>query len=676
MATSNARQLSNFTSGDIITVDSVNNRVGIASTLPTSTFEVSGDIISSGIITATSFVGDGSGLTGVGAALTVKQTQGNGGTVDVTVSSVSSLIFDANTGFNVTNNGGGEVFVDLGSSFAPWYITDDNFGNTNQNDLHPDGEEAIEIISGPGIAITTKSTSSGIGTGLSKSLTISNGYQTLYSNTTGIDNTASGYQTLWSNTTGSNNTASGYQALVQNTTASFNSAFGYKSLYSNTTGGLNSAFGPFCLYSNTTGNYNSGYGVECLYSNSTASNNTANGWKSLYTSTTASNNTASGYKAMYGTTTGSYCTSFGVESLFTNTTGWYNTASGYKSLYANTTGSRNTAFGSNAFQNNTTASYGGAFGYAALQNNTTGLYNYSFGAFSQYGGTTGSYNHSMGMYSLYSNSSGNYNAAIGYQACYIGSSMYYCVGIGYRALYRNTGTSNIGIGYETFFDNTYGGYNVGIGYRALYNNTTAGQNSLVGSYSGYNNTTGAYNSSLGYQSLYNNSTGNYNTALGYQSLYNNTSGSSNIGLGFVNSSGTRAPVFDPTTESNRLVMGHTSITNAYVQVAWTVTSDARDKMNFAPVPYGLDFVNQLKPTSYQFKVDRGTEKPNGDVRYGFKAQDILALEGDNPVIIDTEDPDNLKYKGEHLVPVLVNAVQELTTMVNDLKSEIATLKNS
>jgi hypothetical protein len=31
--------------------------------------------------------------------------------------------------------------------------------------------------------------------------------------------------------------------------------------------------------------------------------------------------------------------------------------------------------------------------------------------------------------------------------------------------------------------------------------------------------------------------------------------------------------------------------------------------------------------------------------YGFKAQEILALEGDN-VIIDNENEDNLKYKGE------------------------------
>jgi hypothetical protein len=52
----------------------------------------------------------------------------------------------------------------------------------------------------------------------------------------------------------------------------------------------------------------------------------------------------------------------------------------------------------------------------------------------------------------------------------------------------------------------------------------------------------------------------------------------------------------------------------------------------------------------------------------FLAQDILELEGSDNVIIDDEQPDHLKYKGEHLVPVLVNAIKEL-------KAEIELLKN-
>ena len=64
------------------------------------------------------------------------------------------------------------------------------------------------------------------------------------------------------------------------------------------------------------------------------------------------------------------------------------------------------------------------------------------------------------------------------------------------------------------------------------------------------------------------------------------------------------------------------------------------------------------------------------MRYGFLAQDILALEGDNPVIIDNEFEDALKYKGEHLVPVLVNAIKELSETNKDLKSRIEALESN
>ena len=147
--------------------------------------------------------------------------------------------------------------------------------------------------------------------------------------------------------------------------------------------------------------------------------------------------------------------------------------------------------------------------------------------------------------------------------------------------------------------------------------------------------------------------------MGAYAGYGISTGQANVVIGTLTSAGTVAPPFDITTQDNRISIGHTSSTNAYIKIAWTVTSDARDKTNVSPIPHGLDFVKQLNPVSYNFKVSREDDTPSGNKRYGFLAQDILALEGNSPVIIDNEKPDHLKYQGESLVPVLVKALQEL-----------------
>ena len=66
-----ARDLSKLANDTVWTIDTTNTRVGIGSTIPTSTLNVGIAIRmvgSSGVITATSFVGDGSGLDGVASA--------------------------------------------------------------------------------------------------------------------------------------------------------------------------------------------------------------------------------------------------------------------------------------------------------------------------------------------------------------------------------------------------------------------------------------------------------------------------------------------------------------------------------------------------------------------------------------------------------------------------------
>jgi hypothetical protein len=76
------------------------------------------------------------------------------------------------------------------------------------------------------------------------------------------------------------------------------------------------------------------------------------------------------------------------------------------------------------------------------------------------------------------------------------------------------------------------------------------------------------------------------------------------------------------------------------------------------------------------RTSRESEVRHGRKRYGYKAQDILALEGENPVIIDNEQPDHLKYNGEALVPILHNAINEMADMIDQLKAEIAALKGN
>jgi len=255
---------------------------------------------------------------------------------------------------------------------------------------------------------------------------------------------------------------------------------------------------------------------------------------------------------------------------------------------------------------------------------------------------------------------------------------------------NTTGGYNVALGHDALANNTTAANNTAVGYSALLANTTGATNTAVGSYALDANTTGFSHTAVGYNALSNNTTGTRSTATGNHALFTNTTGASNLGIGdsagyYVtgsgnisvgsrNNSGTYAPALDIGAQNNYLSMGHTSITNAYVKVAWSVVSDARDKSNFAEVPHGLSFVNQLAPYSYEFKLDREEAETDGIVRYGFKAQDILALEGSNPVIIDNEDPDSLRYRENALIPILVKAIQEQQALIEALTARIETLE--
>lgn len=84
----------------------------------------------------------------LGVALTVSETVGA-----TTVSRVTEIEFNDSYGFNVVNEGSGKVRIDFGSSWNPLQVS-------GQSDLDASGEEALEIIAGSNMTITTNTGSS------------------------------------------------------------------------------------------------------------------------------------------------------------------------------------------------------------------------------------------------------------------------------------------------------------------------------------------------------------------------------------------------------------------------------------------------------------------------------------------------------------------------------------
>ena len=246
-------------------VDSTNNRVGIASTIPTTTLDVDG------AVKATSFTGNvtgnATGLTGT-PDIAVRNITGVAATFTgvLTYEDVTNIdsvgIVTARSGVRI---GAGGLIVTAGvSTFAA-----DATINSLTIGRGP-GNVSTNTVVGSGALFSNASGSGANNTAI--------GRDALYENTSGASNTAIGRDALHKNTTGAGNVASGYQSLRSNTTASSNTATGYQSLYSNTTGTRNSAVGYQALYTNTTGNYNAAVGSNyCLGRNTTGSYNAALG---------------------------------------------------------------------------------------------------------------------------------------------------------------------------------------------------------------------------------------------------------------------------------------------------------------------------------------------------------------------------------------------------------------
>lgn len=107
----------------------------------------------------------------------------------------------------------------------------------------------------------------------------------------------------------------------------------------------------------------------------------------------------------------------------------------------------------------------------------------------------------------------------------------------------------------------------------------------------------------------------------------------------------------------------------------TAISDQRLKENIQDIDVGLDAVMALKPRKFDWKDGKGKDK-KGD--RGWIAQEFEQVFPD--MIDEWKDPapegeEPYKAVNADLIPVLVKAIQEQQTVIEDLKSRIAVLES-
>ena len=213
----------------------------------------------------------------------------------------------------------------------------------------------------------------------------------------------------------------------------------------------------------------------------------------------------------------------------------------------------------------------------------------------------------------------------------------------------NTGTSQVAVGYKALETSTAGTGSVAVGYLALQDSNSTNFVTAVGWGAGKNATTGGLSSTfIGNGAGMQITTGGQNTCIGFNANPTSVTASYQFTLG--------------STDIQTLRCNQTSITSL---------SDARDKTDIVDTPYGLDFINTLKPRQFKWDTRDGNIK-DGTLEQGFIAQELLeSANGNNDSLnlVLEDNPNKLEASAGNLIPLLVKAVQELSARVVELETK-------
>ncbi|MBI3500439.1 MAG: tail fiber domain-containing protein [Bacteroidetes bacterium] len=414
---------------------------------------------------------------------------------------------------------------------------------------------------------------------------------------------------------------------------------------------------------------------------------------------TASNGCTAAAPAANNTNTAIGCSAGNANSGSNNTsvgnlagnaltgTGAQNTFVGYQAGTANTSGINNTFIGYNAGVTNTTTGASTFVGREAGQAQTTGGENTFLGYQAGFSNTSGIDNVASGNQAFYWNTTGTANCVVGYQAGKGSSGNSYSHNSFFGWSSGNvstTGTDNSFFGSASGANTTSGNYNTFMGRNAGWTNATGTDNTFIGRGAGYANTA------------------SYNTALGRNAGQTITTGSNNTCVGYgadVAAAAIERGAFGYNAMNNHadysIQLGSTAVTDIWCGngTATVHSSDGRFKFNIKEEVKGLEFINKLRPVTYQMdtkKLDDFVIKDMPDsikqihqsgmnfqpstsmIHSGFIAQEVEKAAkscGFTCSIVrtpldSTKGQYGLAY-GEIVVP-LVKAVQELSHKVDSL----------
>jgi len=268
----------------------------------------------------------------------------------------------------------------------------------------------------------------------------------------------------------------------------------------------------------------------------------------------------------------------------------------------------------------------------------------------------GSYGVSVGHLSQYSGSSGSqYCTTVGRVSGYDMDGGDYCVFVGYRSGYAGgTGNDNVGIGSYSADALTSG-----------YDNTCMGHSAGGAITTGYNNVC------VGHTSGTNISSGNTIVCVGHDagSTYAGSSNCTNLG------NGANAPVSSAT---NTITLGNSSISSLRCNTtSISSLSDERDKTAIEDIPYGLDFINAMRPVEFTWNRRDGSMGATKDI--GFIAQELAEVEMDfsstnRTRMVSFDNPEKWEAAPNRTYPILIKAVQELSAKCEALEARIQQLE--